>query len=268
MTSADRRPRLAASRASVAAGVAFLALALVACGGGATASPDAAATPTAPAASPGLATPTPAGSGGQQPSAASPSPVATPSAIATSAPTTTAAPTGSLPPPSPAAFWAAVSRGLGDAKRLEVTVRGPNPGTLRYEPTASATIVDGAVGFLCKGGVAYDGQSGFAAVPGKWQCGAAALAAGFRTMGQPTDAWNATNPTDTAITESVTSAADGSWTWSYRATSAYYGGPVAASARLVPASGRLLAASRTDPTGDTTYTFAYGAAFAPLAIPH
>ena len=60
---------------------------------------------------------------------------------------------------------------------------------------------------------------------------------------------------------------DGRWRWDYRGTSAYYGGRVTASVTLDPATGRIVKASRTDPTGDTTYHLEYGATFPPIAVP-
>ena len=144
---------------------------------------------------------------------------------------------------------------------------GPNPGVLRFEPSASATLVRGTVVFVCVGGVAYDGQSGFARVPGSWKCGARALVSGFREIGQPADSWNATSPTDGSITEKVTAAADGTWTWAYTGISPFLGGKVATTVRIDPLDGRILAARRVDPIGVTTYRFDYGLAFPALAVP-
>lgn len=198
-----------------------------------------------PAAS-GLATPastTPAGS---------PAPSATPRPSA-------AATTG--------AFWAAVTRGLAIAKHLDVTITGSNPGVLRYEAKASATMVDGKVGFVCVNGAAFDGQSGFARVPGSWQCGAAALVSGFRRIGQPADSWSANSPSDGSITESVTVGPDGIWTWAYTGISPFLGGRVSARVSLDPVTGRIRAAQRTDPTGATTYAFDYAQPFPAIAVP-
>ena len=189
----------------------------------------------------------------------SPSPSGSPAAAAT--PRATAA------PPTVNTFWAAVTRGLGAAKHLQVTSAGSSPGVLRYEANASAAIVDGTVAFICANGATYDGQSGFARVPGSWQCGAAALVSGFRRIGQPADSWSAKNVGDRSITESVTRGSDGTWTWTYTGTSLFPGGRVTASATLDPVSGRILAAQRTDLTGVTTYTFDYTLAFPALAVP-
>jgi hypothetical protein len=160
-----------------------------------------------------------------------------------------------------------VTRGLTAAKHLQVTIAGSNPGILRYEAKASATIVDGAVGSVCVNGAAYDGQSGFARVPGSWQCGAAALVSGFRRIGQPEDSWSADSPGDGSITESVTVGSDGTWTWSYTGISPFFGG-ITARVRLDPLTGRILAAQRADASGGTsTYSFEYGLAFPALAVP-
>jgi hypothetical protein len=182
-------------------------------------------------------------------------------------PVARATPRPSAAAPTPKSFWAAVARGLGAAKRLQVTVAGPNPGVLRFEPAASATIVDGQVGFICLDGAAFDGQSGFTRVPGTWECGVDALINGFRHIGEPADSWNATSPTDAGITESVGVAADGTWTWSYAGTSAFLGGRVTARVSLDARSGRILVARRVDPIGVTTYSFDYTVTFATLAVP-
>jgi len=166
----------------------------------------------------------------------------------------------------PDGFWGLVDRGIRGAGRLEVAIAGPNAGTLRYEADASATVIEGVIGFVCLGHRAYDGQSGFTAIPGSWTCGAAALVAGFRTIGQPLDAWNATLPSDDAQRESVTVRGD-TWTWSYRATSPFYGGRVTAVVTLDRQTLRVTAARREDPTGVTTYTFRYRADFPAIAVP-
>ncbi len=198
------------------------------------------------------------------------------SSVATAAPVPTAAastaaaatPKVTAAPPTVKTFWAAVTRGLAAAKHLQVTSAGPNPGTLRFEPSASATIAGGSVAFVCVNGAAYDGQSGFARVPGTWQCGAGALVGGFRHIGEPADSWNVSSPGDSVITETVAQAAGGAWTWSYAATSVFLGGRVTARVTLDPASGRILAARRVDPTGTTTYAFDYAVTFPALAVPH
>ncbi len=232
------------------AGLLLLAVLTAACG----ASPSVAPTgPTAPsgetAASPAASTP------GAPASATPPGPVA-PSAT----PHPSAAPT-------PTAFWAAVSRGLTAARHLEVTVTGPNPGVLRFEPAGSATVVAGKVAFVCVHGIAYDGQLGFARVPGSWQCGAAALVGGFRGIGQPADSWSPGSPRDSAIGETVSAGSAGSWTWAYSGTSPFLGGRVTARLSLDPSSGRILAGRRTDPTGTSTYTFDYDRTFPPITVP-
>ncbi len=204
---------------------------------------------------------------------ASPAPLATnPGAAATSTatPTPTPAPTTVPSPgadtPTPDSFWSLVERGLRAAGRVEVEISGPNAGTLRFEPDASATAIEGVVGFVCLGGRAYDGQSGFTRIPGQWTCGAPALVAGFRGIGQPIDAWNSSIPTDARRRESIT--LDGStWTWRYRATSPFYGGDVQVTVTLDGAKRRITAARRVDPTGVTRYSFVYGAAFPPIAVP-
>jgi hypothetical protein len=165
-----------------------------------------------------------------------------------------------------ASFWAAVNRGIAASKHLEVTVAGPNPGLLRYEAMASATIVDGKIGFVCLGGAAFDGQSGFARVPGTWECGAAALVSGFRRIGQPADSWNADSPRDASIREAVTAGAGDTLTWTYSGISPFLG-KVTARVTIDRVSGRVVAARRTDPTGTTTYTFDYAATFPVLAVP-
>jgi hypothetical protein len=207
---------------------------------------------------------TPSSSAGSSPTASGP---ATPSS---SAPAGSTAPSATPRPsaaPTTSTFWAAATRGLTAAKHVEVTIAGANPGVLRYEARASATIVDGTVGFVCVNGAAYDGQSGFARVPGSWQCGAAALVSGFRRIGQPADSWSASSPSDSSITESVTVGSDGTWTWAYTGISPFLGGRITARVRLNPVSGRILAAQRTDPTGASTYAFDYVRTFATLAVP-
>lgn len=259
--------------------VAVLALlagvAVASCGGTATSPPSVAAAPsaapTAPATAASPATASPAPSPTPAPTA-SPSPTSSPTPSPTPSPAPTATPAATIVPPSKApypatdAFWNAVARGIRDARRLEVDVDGPTPGTLRFEAVASATVIEGTIGFVCVGGRAYDGQSAFTALPGTWTCGAAALVAGFRHIGQPIDAWNTTVPSDDARRESVSGGGD-TLVWSYRATSAYYGGPITVELSLDTATRRITAATREDPTGITTYTFRYGAAFPAIAVP-
>jgi hypothetical protein len=151
------------------------------------------------------------------------------------------------------------------AGTLEITIGG-STATFRFEPRASATAVEGVLGFVCVHGRAYDGQSGFTALSGTWTCGPEALAAGFRAIGQPADAWNDDIPTDRGRRESVVE--DGStWTWRYGATSPYVGGDVTASVTIDRATGRVTTARRIDPTGVTRYTFRYGVDFPTIAVP-
>ena len=195
---------------------------------------------------------------------------AAPSAsIAAPTPSPALSPAPSAKPPccTPSSFWAAVTRGLTAARHLQVTASGPSPGVLRFEPSASATMVNGTVVFVCIGGAAYDGQSGFARVPGKWTCGAGALASGFRQIGQPADSWSANSPGDASITESVTVGSDRLWTWAYTGISPFLGGRITARVSLDPATGRIRTAQRTDPTGTTTYAFDYVRTFPALAVP-
>jgi len=200
------------------------------------------------------------------PSPIAASPIPTAAAAPAHSPVASTTPRPSTVAATPASFWAAVVRGLTAAKHLQVTVAGPNPGMLRFEPSSSATIVGGGVVFVCTGGAAFDGQSGFARVPGSWACGAAALVAGFRRIGQPADSWNETSPTDRTITETVT-VTGGTWTWAYAGTSPFLGGDVTAIVHLDAKSGRILDARRVDPSGATTYSFDYAMTFPALAVP-
>jgi hypothetical protein len=224
-------------------------------------------TAVACSAGPGLAPTSPPSTAASLPSPARSSAAGTPVPSRSAAPAAGATPKATTAPPTVKTFWAAVARGLAAAKHLQVTSAGPNPGTLRFQPSASATIAGGSVAFVCVNGVAYDGQSGFARVPGTWQCGAGALVDGFRHIGEPADSWNASSPGDAAITETVAQAAGGTWTWTYAATSVFLGGKVTARVTLDPASGRILAARRVDPTGTTTYAFDYAVTFPALAVP-
>jgi hypothetical protein len=249
--------------------IALLAVLAAACGPAATPVPSPTIAPAAAATASPQPTPAPTPSPTPSPPPTpSPTPTPTPSPSATAAPSPTPRAT---PVPTPAGptvdeFWARVERGVRDAGRLEVGIDGPAAGALRFEPAASATVIDDVVGFVCVKGRAYDGQSAFTALPGSWTCGSRALVAGFRGIGQPIDAWNRTIPTDTARRESL-DVDGGRWTWRYRATSPYYGGAVSATVTLDAATRRVIAASRKDPTGSTRYTFDYGADFAPIAVP-
>lgn len=246
---------------------------VLACGSAPSVSPDATPEPTVLQTATPTQAPTPARTSEPSsepsidPEPASPSapPIATPSAAPTRSPT----PRPSATPaagPTVAEFWSRVERGIRSAGRVEVDITGPNTGSLRFEPDASATVIDDVVGFVCVGGRAYDGQSAFTRLPGRWTCGAPALVAGFRSIGQPIDAWNATIPTDSRRRERLTVDGD-RWTWTYRATSPYYGGAVSATVVLDRASRRVVEARRTDPTGATTYDVRYGVDFPPIAVP-
>ena len=147
-----------------------------------------------------------------------------PASSGSPAPSTEPSASSATPSPSPAPsptvarFWDAALSGLASVGHLRLTVIGPNPGVLRYQPTASATVADGVVVFICTGGAAFDGQGGsFTAVPGSWDCGGRALVGGFRHTGQPVDAWSASDATgvsDSKIVEKVTTESDGRWRWS------------------------------------------------------
>jgi len=185
-------------------------------------------------------------------------------------PTPTPTPTRTPNPTAPAVetFWDAVLRGIDVAGHLRITVIGPSPGVLRYEPHASATVVDDRVGFVCVEGAAFDGQSGsFVPVPGAWECGGAALVGGFRNTGQPVDAWSEALPTDDSVAETTTLEPDGRWRWDYTAHSAVFGGTVTTSVWVDPTSGQILDARRDDPTGSTRYGISYATAFPPITRP-
>ena len=179
-----------------------------------------------------------------------------------------------LPTPSPVvptadALWEKVGEAIAEAGTLDVLVeQGFDAAHLRYEATASATVADGEIVFICAGGRAYEGASGgFSELPGRWSCGGSALVAGFRRNGQPIDAWNDTVPSDDGIRESTKLAPDGSWLWTYEATSDAYGGRVETAVEVDPATGRIRAAARTDPLGTTNYSFTYEAASPPIEAP-
>lgn len=220
------------------------------------------------------------GGGSPTPATSTPSPASSPSSTATPAssptPSPPLSPTPALSPtPTPAptppavdAFWEAVLRGLDEAGRLRVTVIGPSPGVLRYEPEASATVAEGTVVFICADGGAFDGQGGsFTPVPGFWDCGGPAFVSGFRRSGQPLDAWSDDLPTDDSIVETTALEPDGRWRWDYQARSAVFGGTVTATVWVDPVSGQIRDARRTDPTGDTRYGISYGETFPPIIPP-
>jgi hypothetical protein len=238
-------------------------------------------------------TPAPAAtsSSSQTPAAAAPTPPATTSPAPTPSPaptlipgTPTAPASAGRPTPRPTAapsptavptpdggtvtgFWALVEHGIRGGQRLQVAIAGPTAGTLRFETTASSTVIEGVVGSVCLGGHLYDGLSGFAALPGKWTCGPKALVAGFRNIGQPVDSWSAVIHSDRARRETVVQTPS-TWTWRYAATSPDLGGAVTTDVTLDRATGRITSARRTDPTGVTTYSFTYGATFPRIAVPH
>lgn len=201
--------------------------------------------------------------------AAEASPTASASALASaSAAPSVSAPAATTAPPSVGAFWAAVVRGLGSGAHLTVTVTGSAPATIYYLTTSSATKVGTRLGFICVDGAAYDGQSGtYVAVPGTYECGAVALADGFRHTGQPVDAWSAGIPGDAGIRETVAAGSDGRWRWTYRATNGFVGGKVTVVLVLDPRTGRLVSGSRTDPIAKTTYTFDYRTTVPKIAAP-
>lgn len=263
---------IARLRLSVLVAVGALASLLVAaCGPAATPSPSpspAAIATVAPSPTPSASpTPSPTPPPTATPTAPpAPAPTARPTAAPTASPTPLVTPRATPSGPTADEFWSRVERGIRDAGRLVVAIDGPAAGSLRFEATASATVIDDVVGFVCVGGRAYDGQSAFTRLPGRWTCGAPALVAGFRSIGQPIDAWNATIPTDRARRESLV-VEDGRWTWRYRANSPFYGGAVTASVTLDPATRRIVAARRVDPTGTTRYTFSYDVDFPPIAVP-
>jgi hypothetical protein len=139
---------------------------------------------------------------------------------------------------------------------------------LRFEPSASATVVDGELLFVCRNGRAFDGQGGFAEMAGRWTCGSDALVRGFRTMGQPVDAWTDELPLDDEVRETYDLLENGDWRWRYRAENAILGsGPIKVTVVIDPATGRITAASRTDPLGRTTWKPTYGASFPEIAVP-
>lgn len=218
-------------------------------------------------AGPGLAPTGPGAAATASPAAVTPEAPASPLPAPSRSPRPAATAHATAAAPTVKSFWAAVTRGLTAAGHLQVTISGPNAGVLRYQPGASATVANGAIVFVCVGGAAFDGQSGFARVPGAWVCGSGALVSSFRKIGEPADSWNAASPTDAAITESVGVASDGNWTWTYGGTSVFLGGKVSVRVSLDPKSGRILSARRVDPTGTTTYAFDYGLAFPALAVP-
>jgi len=195
-----------------------------------------------------------------------------PATLAPPSPSTPVPSPSPVPSPTPAptveAFWAAVRRGLDEAGHLRITVIGPSPGVLRYQPDASATVADGKVVFVCLGGRAWDGQGGsFVAVPGAWSCGADALIDGFRHSGQPVDAWSRDLPADQSIVEQVILEPDGRWRWEYHARSLAFGGSVTTTVWVDPAGGRILDARRSDPTGETRYGISYSEPLPPIVAP-
>jgi hypothetical protein len=253
------------------ASVALRLLAAVAVAGcGATASPspspsrppDPSAT-ASPSAS--VAIPDPPSQGPTPTPTETPSPTPSPTRSPTPTPVPTATPEPT--PPTLDAFWSAVRSGIERHGRLRIRVIGPAPGELRYELDASATVIDGTVVFVCVDEGAFDGQSGFEALPGAWSCGVAALQQGLRTTGQPLDAWSDELPEDDGIRETVVRTADGLWQWDYRAINPFAGGEVRTRIVVDPADGEIRSGSRSDPIGDTTYGISYAETFPPIALP-
>jgi hypothetical protein len=232
----------------------------------AAALPSTPATPnpaTGPPVTPGATVvPTPAATPEPTPS---PSPSPTPSLSPGASPTPSASPSA----PTAARFWSsAVDAIHRSGDRLEVAVRGPTSGELRFQKGTSATVIDGTVTFLCIDGRAYDGQSGFSRLEGSWVCGSDALAKGFRTMGQPVDAWSDDLLLDVNPRETVDVLGNGDWRWRYRASNPLLGaGDIRVTLVLRPSTGRIVSGSRTDPLGETTWAFAYGADFPEIARP-
>ena len=170
--------------------------------------------------------------------------------------------------PSVTSFWTLAARALSRSGRLRLILTGTGTRELRFEPKASGVIVDGALASVCLGGASYTIQGlTYVAIPAKWACGGSALVSSFRKSGQPVYAWNSRLPVDSKIKELVTIASKGRWQWDYTATSTILGGAVKTSLLLDATTGRLISGSRTDPTGQTRYTFSYTTIFAPIALP-
>ena len=151
---------------------------------------------------------------------------------------------------------------------MRLIMSGNGTRELRFEPKASAVVADNALSSVCLTGASYTVQGmRSVVVPGKWACGASALVSAFRKSGQPVYAWNTRLPVDTKIKERVSVASKGRWQWDYVATSTILRGTVKTTILLDVASGRLIAGSRTDPTGTTRFTFSYTTIFAPIALP-
>lgn len=244
-------------RVAVTLVVALMTVTLAACGSvGPTTTPTMTPFATATPLSSPTATSTPR-----------PTPTPTVSPSPTLSPTIEPSPSPSAAPPTTTGFWQRVGDAVATSGRLRIRVIGPSPGELRYQPAASATVVDGAVVFVCLGGRAYDGQSGFTEVPGDWRCGTDALVRGFRLAGQPLDAWSSDLPLDQGISEAVEALPDGTWRWTYRATNPVFGGEVRATVVVDPSTGEIRSASRRDPTGDTTYGISYREAFPEIRLP-
>ena len=241
---------------------AILAVLVGACGGTASPSP----LPTFPTISPSLSA-SPSLPPSPSPPSVTPSPSPpTPSQSASPTPTATPTPTAS-PPPTVTSFWSAVAEGIETAGRLRITVIGPAPGVLRYEPTRSATVVDGVVTFVCVDNQAYDGQSGFIALPGAWVCGIEALVQGFRTNGQPLDSWQADFPSAERIVETIAVGQDGRWQWTFQAHDPFVGGDVRTTVISIRPPARSSRRRGSDPVGSTTYGISYSATFPPIALP-
>jgi hypothetical protein len=166
-------------------------------------------------------------------------------------------------------FWSAVRSGiLADGGRLVVVVAGPASGELRFTADASATMLDGEPIFICTGGRAFDGQGGFARLPGRWTCGVDAFIRGFRTVGQPVDAWSNELNLDRTVRERYDIRDDGDWRLRYRAENPVLGrGEITVTLVVRPTTGRIVSATREDPLGRTRWTLTYGASFPDIRVP-
>jgi hypothetical protein len=185
---------------------------------------------------------------------------------------TKAAPTPTAParPANAAAFWALARRAFVDAGRVKVVQAGAESAwEFHYEPTASERISQGKPIVVCLDRLAYFiAQGGTAPEPGTWSCGADGFVDCFRAFGSPGDgAYSTALEANTNIAERVGVDVDGTWSWSYSADMPHNVGPVTATVKLDPATGRIVRAVRQDPQGTTTWTVEYGATFAPIVRP-
>lgn len=152
--------------------------------------------------------------------------------------------------------------------RLRLIVVGREPDEYRFEPRASAALVDGGLRVVCVEGGAYE-IDGFRATPrpARWTCGFSSLVTAFRRTGQPTEAWNATVAEDARVRERVVADAGDRWRWEYTAISEALGGRVRVTLIMDATTGRLVSGTRSDPTGDVRWTFNYTALFTPVQLP-